>query len=894
MTTQQEIWALPNGSQFYRAYIHIHSYGASHDVSDETMTPQAIVETAIAQDLHVIALTDHNEISNVQEAMTAADQTSLYVVPAIELSTLQGHLLCYLPTFEALQSFFGRLTLADRGTPTSRCQSSILECLRHLDELDGFGILAHVDAPRGFETDNPGNSPHKRDVLCHRALLGIELLKATSEISYADTDPDTDRATVGRERINRLQLGSKQFLARLLNSDAHSLKALGRNARGDKKVTRIKMNQPSFDALRIALQDSDARVRIEDQIPPIVPYVLGVHLDGGFLDGQSVHFSPNLNCIIGGRGTGKSTMFEAVRCLSGQSSDSDIVDSEIWPSQLGLFWRDQAGQVHALSRPMDGNLENVNDPLAGPNAFHIESYGQAETAKISRQAQSDPIALLSYLDRFIDITDPSQKEGAARAELLELQNQIEKATIKVNRIPEYERALAITQQRLKFLEEVNAKEIIELQRQIATEREVRSEISKKLTTIESDLDSISPKTAIDELAALASYEALKVGAEEFKSIVESAQRFEAIATIAESQARASFQAFQQETVANIASWRSKESGALKEIEEQRKTLEAQSIRLDMAYIQKLAKDEARYKQNVTNLKAWVPHLTELKRKRRAASKRRWAAREQIATIRDAYARGASDTLKSALSDLIVSLKFVRSAYSQDAERQIIEIMGWRTIQVPRASILIKALTMSGLLKAIDNKSVAAITAIRTAEGAKVFGKVDADLIIERLGDQSIRFALEQCEVYDLPRLTVTKQVGVIGGKPRFIQRDFSKLSLGQQQSVLLALMLSSKSNAPLIIDQPEDNLDSEFIYKSLVPILRMAKERRQIIVVTHNANIAVLGDAEQTIVLKSTAERGTIISRGSIDDAATREAACNILEGAREAFERRARIYGCA
>ncbi len=62
--------------------------------------------------------------------------------------------------------------------------------------------------------------------------------------------------------------------------------------------------------------------------------------------------------------------------------------------------------------------------------------------------------------------------------------------------------------------------------------------------------------------------------------------------------------------------------------------------------------------------------------------------------------------------------------------------------------------------------------------------------------------------------------------------------------------------------------------------------------VTHNPNIAVLGDAEQIIVLKSTAERGMIVSRGSIDDADTREAACNILEGAREAFERRARIYG--
>jgi len=108
----------------------------------------------------------------------------------------------------------------------------------------------------------------------------------------------------------------------------------------------------------------------------------------------------------------------------------------------------------------------------------------------------------------------------------------------------------------------------------------------------------------------------------------------------------------------------------------------------------------------------------------------------------------------------------------------------------------------------------------------------------------------------------------------------------------LALILSSRSNAPLIIDQPEDNLDGEFIYHSLVPVLRMAKGCRQVIVVTHNANIAVLGDAEQIVVLKSTSDRGTIVSRGSIDDPAIRDAACGILEGAKEAFHRRASIYG--
>jgi len=110
--------------------------------------------------------------------------------------------------------------------------------------------------------------------------------------------------------------------------------------------------------------------------------------------------------------------------------------------------------------------------------------------------------------------------------------------------------------------------------------------------------------------------------------------------------------------------------------------------------------------------------------------------------------------------------------------------------------------------------------------------------------------------------------------------------------VLLAVMLSADSNAPLIIDQPEDNLDGEFIYQSIIPVLRRVKERRQVIVVTHNANIAVLGDAEQIIVLAANNEQGVVVSRGSIDDPSTRELACALLEGSREAFQRRARIYG--
>ena len=105
-------------------------------------------------------------------------------------------------------------------------------------------------------------------------------------------------------------------------------------------------------------------------------------------------------------------------------------------------------------------------------------------------------------------------------------------------------------------------------------------------------------------------------------------------------------------------------------------------------------------------------------------------------------------------------------------------------------------------------------------------------------------------------------------------------------------MLSSDSTMPLIIDQPEDNLDGEFIFHSLVPVLRAAKERRQVIIVTHNPNIAVLGDAELIIALKSTSDKSVVMARGSIDEPKTKTMVCQILEGAEEAFKRRAKMYG--
>src|ERR1022692_3773773 len=105
MTGLAEILALPKGARFFRADMHVHSYGGSHDVVDADMTSANIVDTAMKNNLGVLAVTDHNEITNVAATIAAAAGKPLLVVPGVELSTAQGHLLAYLPSAQALGQF---------------------------------------------------------------------------------------------------------------------------------------------------------------------------------------------------------------------------------------------------------------------------------------------------------------------------------------------------------------------------------------------------------------------------------------------------------------------------------------------------------------------------------------------------------------------------------------------------------------------------------------------------------------------------------------------------------------------------------------------------------------------------------------------------------------------
>jgi ABC-type lipoprotein export system ATPase subunit len=128
----------------------------------------------------------------------------------------------------------------------------------------------------------------------------------------------------------------------------------------------------------------------------------------------------------------------------------------------------------------------------------------------------------------------------------------------------------------------------------------------------------------------------------------------------------------------------------------------------------------------------------------------------------------------------------------------------------------------------------------------------------------------------------------------FNDKELNQLSPGEKGTLLLIFyLLIDKSDIPLVIDQPEENLDNETVYLVLVPCIKEAKKRRQIIIVTHNPNLAVVCDAEQIIhcTLDKTDKNRVIYKCGAIENQDIKNKIINILEGTEPAFINRDSKY---
>ena len=330
--------------------------------------------------------------------------------------------------------------------------------------------------------------------------------------------------------------------------------------------------------------------------------------------------------------------------------------------------------------------------------------------------------------------------------------------------------------------------------------------------------------------------------------------------------------------AEVVEWRKKEKGAKDSIEAIKKKLDEDKIPYDEAKFVKLSTDITNLQRRSKDIERAEKQFTEIKSERMELLKARNSINSNIHTKRLSLCTRINRDLSKSVDGLFVNAKIGSGYLSKDFSLFIKQAMGWhRWANSDKIANAISPLAFYNQMRFKKYNFLAELE-FEQNEINEIAQKFTG-LMLERV--ISIPFQ-------ERPELTVSRHDKENGNA---IVKDISELSLGQQQSIMLSILIQSESCLPLIIDQPEDNLDSEFIFNSVVSNLRKCKERRQIIVVTHNSNIGVLGDAELVIPLVGSNDKSSISSLGSIDNSKTQEHCCEILEGGKRAFTTRKEIY---
>ncbi|WP_155100370.1 TrlF family AAA-like ATPase [Flavobacterium sp. LC2016-01] len=881
-----------NQAQFYRGDLHIHSYGefGSFDVTDTAMTPQAIVDTAIEKNLKIISITDHNEINNCHFAIEYAKGKDVLVIPGVEISTTQGHLLVYFETFAELRSFYGKLTISGDKT---LCTQGIVDCLDFANQFGGFGILAHIELTSGFEKTIARFGPQMEEIFKIKNLLGLEISSRSSISLYSEfdvSDLKKERNNLVAIRRAHLEYDLDYNLPKIMSSDSHTLNKLGTNAEGENKLTRYKVDELNFHSIKIALQYYESRIRLENEIPEQRPYIKTIKLEGGLFNSTTITLSSNLTCIIGSRGAGKSTLLESIREATGNKSKYGVVDSDVWPQQIELTYYDEANQKIDFVREKNNSIRNATDPINGIGKIDIETYGQGETAETLQHSDENPRVLINFLDSFLNLESKNIEDNLLIKELLENQSSSKKIRLELLSYVETEKALKNEEKKLESLKKEKAGELVTYQNSLIKERQIRAELISKLQELVAKYKEIfSDDTLFTNFSTISDDEII-VGKDFFQNVKKIVSDFSNVVKTKSTELNSELTAKIEQLNIELKNWAQKETEIQAKIDIKKAQLEAQGIPFDLGKINQISIDIIDYKKKIEKLNQDKILLQKLNDERIILIEKRLTNKKEIYDLRKVFSKKANLNLKNTIDGFFITIKYKSGIYSTDFEELLKVKMDWR--QNKKTKIISSNFSVFQFLEICQKNELDKLVNLTDEEGNLIFTSLECQSIIDKInGDfnfedfQAVRFD-------DLPEVTITKSYIDAEGSTKYISKPLSKLSLGQQQSVLLGILMLSDSNKPLIIDQPEDNLDSEFIFKTIVKNLRKIKEQRQVIIVTHNPNIAVLGDAELIIPLKSTNIVTHVIDAGSIDRTETRAICCEILEGGKRAFKQREEIYG--
>jgi ABC-type Mn2+/Zn2+ transport system ATPase subunit len=866
------------GADFVRADLHVHSF------ADTDLAPapdlDAYLDAAVAAGIAVMAITDHNTARFARAATDAVKTRPLLLLPGIEISTQDGHLLgIFAPTaIDALEELAlpQQLKLTDVSATEKRSMRSMLDLVGDIDARGGLAIPAHVDADNGMaDRLDPGKL---RELLASPALAGLEFAKhETLKTWFTDTDSNEQRRLAWFERQRNPEL-RERGLARLMSSDAHSPQRVGQD-RTSRTLTRLRLDDVNFEAVRNGVVfNPKARCKAEVTLPASYPRIERAEFKGGFLDGVALDLSHNLSCLIGGRGSGKSTALLAIRAaLGAEMPEDDDADAEDrMPDETRVTFVDKAGSMRTAIRRRG---ECPVDLSGAPVRLRIADLGQDESGRLARAYEAAPSDLLEFLDGFIERHEHDELEEELSGQVADNGAEILRTNNHKKRIAELE----ADEKRLQASLDAAGTGRIEELAQWVVLLNSQEPLLAKLDALLREVTIFSAGPHID-LDRLARVYGVPLDHPRIAPFVEGAtglRRQLADVGSARSGAEASAGAQTAKAAeparATLANWQADQRDLQQRMEKKRAELAEQGLKVEAGALENIAKRLTAVKDSLVTERQKASRYKDARSERKRLVSDLRGNRDRLYQRRRATLRQIAQQANPHGEDLTIRVSFEREGMRGEWSRWLAQRLNLRSPRVDRLAAKITpgefadaVLTDRAQLKLLTDDDSERFIDDATAHGTFTWEEV---------------FALQTMRLPDRPRVQVQEPgAGEL--------KSLDGLSAGQQRSVLLSLILCAERADPLVLDQPEDHLDAQYIAKSVVRHLEGAKERRQVILATHSPNLTVLGDAELVIPMRVVDGRGQPHAEGAVDRPETRDRVCALLEGGVEAFRKRGERYG--
>jgi ABC-type cobalamin/Fe3+-siderophores transport system ATPase subunit len=882
-------------------------------------TPRQWLLDFMRAGIDCVAVTDHNTghwVDPLREALTALQQERpdgyrpLVLFPGVEITVNGGvHLLAILPpdrTTSDIDRLLGAAgfhgTMGSSDASTTR---SWLDVVSAIVQAGGLAIPAHVDGSSGLLCVQTG--PTLQQSLACPHIFAMEVI-----------DPNAPKP--------RLYTQSPVNWTEVLGSDSHHPAGAEGQRYPGSHFTWIKMGTPSLEGLRLALLDGRLSVRRSDcqtsdpnEHAALVLESIEVR-DARYMGRNGslqIELNPWLNAIIGGRGTGKSTLVEFLRIVlrrqgevpgtlvddlakygrvnTAREDDSLLTGN----ARLSVVYRKDGARFTVQWSP-DGDLDPILEqtgqdawsPSVGEVAqrFPIRIFSQKQIYQLAKQ----PEALLRLIDQAPEVGRRAWDERwkAATTEYLSLRAKARELDAGLSEGPRLQGELEDITRKLRVFEQSGHAEVLKAYQHSRRQQRVVEEWQEQWQRAGDRIREVASALVPDPLdgtrfdrEAARDEELLKHAEHTRVRIEQLRERLEALAAEADQ--------VLVDWTSGLAGlpWQSDvdaAAGAYRALQERLATEDAGDPSAYGTLVQHRQLVEARLKQ-------LAERHEEARRVREQSDERLGrltALRRELTTARETFLHG----VLASNGYVRIAVRPYRSTETVESEFRLIlgrEIGGFeKDIGVPRGEGL-----LGGLYPAAYGTAADPATAEMEARLAQLKREVRAtasqqsgglDVRDQRFAAHLSRLPPEALDRLDLwfPEDSLDVQYSPSGDGRKF--RSIQDGSPGQKTAALLAFLLSHGTE-PLVLDQPEDDLDNRLIYDLIVAQLREVKSSRQLIVVTHNPNIVVNGDAELVVALRPGGGQTQVQQQGSLQEKEVRQVICDVMEGGREAFELRYR-----